>query len=96
MDVVSFSDVHVVSFVVGSKIGDVVGLVGSGGNVSASEGVENDDSVNFVRDSMILGIGCGNISAIVTEQFDVERSIAVAPDAEASECEPLSVGVHLW
>ena len=65
----------------------------SGSDVSASEGIENIDSVEFVRDSMLLGAGCGSISAIVTEQFDVERSIAVAPAAEASECEPLSVGI---
>ena len=86
------SDVRIVLFVIGSEAGDVVGFGEGGGNVSASEGVKSDDHLEFVRDSMLLGAGCGSISAIVAEQYDVERSIAVAPAAEASECEPLSVG----
>ena len=47
----------------------------------------------YGRDSLLLGVGCNSISAIVSEQFDVERSVAVVHVAKASECEPLSVGV---
>ena len=87
------SDVRIVSFVIGSEAGDIVGFGEGGGDVSASEGVKSDDHLEFMRDLILLGAGCGSISAIVTEQYDVERSIAVAPAAEASECEPLSVEI---
>ena len=73
--------------------GDVVGFVGGVSDVTASEMYKGDDTVGFVRDSMLLGVGCNSISAIVSEQFDVERSVAVVRVAEASECEPLTVGV---
>ena len=86
------SDVRIVSFVIGSKAGDVVGFGEGGGDIFASEGVKSDDHLEFVRDSMLLGAGCGSISVIVAEQYDVKRSIAVAPAAKASECGPLSIG----
>ena len=73
--------------------GDVVGFDGGVSDGTASERYKGDDSVGFVRDSMLLGVGCNSISAIVSEQFDVERSVAVVRVAEASECEPLTVGV---
>ena len=86
------SDVRIVLFVMGSEARDVVGFCEGGGNISASDNVKVDDSLDFVRDSMLLSPGCGSISTILAEQFDVERSITVAPVAKASECEPLSVG----
>ena len=42
---------------------------------------------------MLVSFGCNSISDIVSEQFDVERSVDVVHVAEASECEPLTVGV---
>ena len=86
MGVASFSDVRVISFMIESEIENVVSFVGGGGNISASEGVKNDDPVDFMRDSMLLGARCGSSNAIVAEPFDVERSITVTPAAEASEC----------
>ena len=70
-----------------------VGFIGGVSDVAASEVYKNDDTNGFVRDSLLLGVGCNSISAIVSEQFDVERSVAVVRVAKASECEPLSVGV---
>ena len=86
MGVASFSDVRVISFMIESEIVNVVSFVGGGGNILASKGVKNDDPVDFMRDSMLLGARCGSSNAIVAEPFDVERSITVTPAAEASEC----------
>ena len=73
--------------------GDIVGFVGGVSDVTASEIYKSDETVGFVRDSMLLGVGCDSISSIVSEQFEVERSVAVVHVAKASECEPLTVGV---
>ena len=70
-----------------------VGFVGGVSEVAASEVYKNNDTIVFVRDSLLLGVGCNSISAIVSGQFDVERSVAVVHVAEAIECELLSVGV---
>ena len=72
---------------------DIVGFVGGVSKVTASEIYKNDDTIGFVRDSLLFCVGCNSISVIVSEQFDVEHSVAVVHVAEASECEPLSVGV---
>ena len=72
---------------------DIVGFVGGVSDVTTSEICKNNETIGFVRDSLLLGVGCNSISAIVSEQFDVERSVAVVRVAKASECEPLSVGV---
>ena len=73
--------------------GDVVGFDGGVSDGTASERYKGDDTVGFVRDSMVLGVGCTSISSIMSEQFEVERSVAVVHVAKASECEPLTVGV---
>ena len=70
-----------------------VGFVGCVSDVTASEVPERVNSIGFVKDSMLLSVGCSSISDIMSEQFDVERSVAIVHVAEAVECETLTVGV---
>ena len=70
-----------------------VGFVECVSDGTASEPSKSDDGFGFVRESMLLSVGCSSISDIMTEQFDVERSAAIVHVAEAVGCETLAVGV---
>ena len=70
-----------------------VGLVECISNVTSSELSKSDDGLGFVRESMLVRVGCSSISDIMTEQFDVERSAANVHVAETVGCEALADGV---
>ena len=70
-----------------------VGFVECISNVTSSEPSKSDDGLGFVRESMLVRVGCSSISDIMTEQFDVERSAANVHVAETVGCEALADGV---
>ena len=70
-----------------------VGVVECISNVTSSELSKSDDGLGFVRESMLVRVGCSSISDIMTEQLELERSAADVHVAEPVVCEDLADGV---